>query len=59
MLVTDKEARKKICPLLNVPFQTPAYCQGSKCMFWRWSNRPGEEKEPKGYCGLAGKPEFY
>jgi hypothetical protein len=36
------------------------YCIASGCMAWRWSYSPetaeGNDVEPEGYCGLAGKP---
>ena len=40
-----------------------ARCIASKCMAWRWDKTeclafPDDEiDEPRGYCGLAGKPE--
>ncbi len=47
-------------------------CQGSQCMMWRWWDRDGEGpvseqwiqdggppiKLRRGYCGLAGRPEW-
>lgn len=37
----------------------PVKCIGSRCMQWRWIEtmnlRPVGEN-PRGYCGLAGKP---
>jgi len=61
MRVTEKEAEKKLCPILapSRALQAPARCENSKCMMWRWAEWPGKEKEPKGYCGLAGNPEVY
>lgn len=36
-----------------------ASCIGTSCMMWRWDYEHGRRfpsSEPKGYCGLAGKP---
>lgn len=47
---------------VNMPHY-PRFCEGSRCkMAWRWKARvvyhdPEMHDEPKGYCGLAGKPE--
>lgn len=59
MIVTEKEAKTKLCPqtLARGPMQHAGNydletCLGSHCMAWRWS----EAVQPKGYCGMAGRP---
>lgn len=32
-------------------------CIASACMAWRWQDRTDGVENPKGYCGLAGRPE--
>lgn len=57
MLVTEKEAKEKICvfqphdrePSGDVNLRS---CQGSKCMQWRFDFHD----QNYGYCGLAGLP---
>ena len=43
----------------NVTRDFRPHCIGSRCMQWRWAEmmnlRPIGEN-PRGYCGLAGKP---
>lgn|GEM_PF-4215015 len=37
-LWTEEEAKGKQCPLCSMLEQKrPVGCQGSKCMFWQWS----------------------
>ena len=65
MLLTEEEAREKYCPFWASGDWT-INCEASKCMMWRWVKEaisdyiPGEKDSPKprGYCGLASKPEF-
>ena len=62
--VTPEEAKEKICP--HKPNQMSIWCEGPKCMAWRW----GKLKEPEyrvennimgphdystthGYCGIV------
>ena len=62
MLITEKEANKRVCPLVSSSGQ-PYVCEASNCMAWRWEiemyagpDSYMSEPGPKGYCGLAGKP---
>lgn len=66
MIVTEKEARLKVCPYRSDP-RGRGNCLASDCMKWRWMPRksPKEleerkqwplipntnEEEPTGYCG--------
>lgn len=65
MIVEEKKAADCICP--QMIDKTPEYrwCQGSRCMAWRWADpfNEGEDDLPAswrstthGYCGLAGRP---
>lgn len=40
------------------PMTAPIFCLGSACMAWRWFDNTDDKaiKEPRGYCGKAGKP---
>jgi hypothetical protein len=67
-MVTEEEARKRICPIGQIALQiysdkgtfTPALCQGSCCMMWREELARDEAENgfhaASGYCGLGGKP---
>ena len=70
MIVEEKKAADRICP--QMIHSTPEYrwCQGSRCMAWRWANENVAVENPlhvqprwearvsttHGYCGLAGRP---
>jgi hypothetical protein len=62
MLLTEKEAREKICP--HMVRTSYVKCVASGCMAWRFVRieiplefQNVENPEPPvGYCGLAGKP---
>ena len=54
MLIEEKEAKFKYCPLLKTHDDKLKFCQGSMCMMWRFDRR--EPDTAKGYCGLAGHP---
>ena len=65
MIVEEKKAADRICP--QMIDKTPEYrwCQGSRCMAWRWDvedkHVPGgavirQRSITHGYCGLAGRP---
>lgn len=66
MLVTEKQAATIGCPLLTLAFGYQGRfteadyvrCQRSRCMLWRWEaeHSSKDDIEPKGFCGLAGKP---
>ena len=62
--VTPEEAKEKICPLK--PNQMSIWCEGPKCMAWRWVNLIKEVKDTDdcviregicstthGYCGMV------
>jgi hypothetical protein len=61
--MTIEEAGKKwCCQAMGV--DAAIYCQGDKCMAWRWKLRispkyanPTLEQSEEGYCGLAGEPK--
>jgi hypothetical protein len=58
-IVTEAEAIEKLCPFMTkgmARYQGGSdwqhiNCVGSKCMAWRWHNKPAE-KERLGFCGL-------
>lgn len=50
MLVSEKEAKFKYCPLLKTHDDKLKFCQGAMCMMWRAVDADA------GYCGLAGNP---
>lgn len=60
MILTEEEAKKKVCPILEArshfrkASSSPELCIGAKCMMWRWGDQ--KAKEPTGHCGMAGKP---
>ena len=62
--VTAEEAKEKICP--HKPNQMSIWCEGPKCMAWRWVNLIKEVKDiddcvireglfstTHGYCGMV------
>ncbi|GFM33490.1 hypothetical protein LN040_00675 [Desulfovibrio subterraneus] len=56
MLLPEKEARFKTCPLLKTSDDKMKFCQGEACMMWRFKNPQRKDETDPGYCGLAGKP---
>ena len=56
MLLPQKDARTKYCPLLTHNHNEHQKCIGSDCMFWRFKNPERKKEEDPGYCGIAGKP---
>lgn len=68
MIVTEAEAREKLCILLKLIRHNTERCFGSRCMHWRWSpsltivnpervQGVGQTvKKNHGYCGLSGMP---
>lgn len=67
MILTEKEARKKICcgpyAVACMMEDTNLKCCASGCMAWRRIGTgctpecDGPAQERRGYCGLAGPPE--
>ena len=54
MIVTEKEAEKKVCPYLSVPNLEP--CVASRCMAWAWILwEPNTDPDRRGYCSLMGR----
>ena len=59
--VTPEEAKEKICPFK--PNQMSIWCEGPKCMAWRWDKdapirykgdgNPQPTEHAKGYCGMV------
>jgi hypothetical protein len=65
MIVEEKKAADRVCP--QMIDKTPEYrwCQGSRCMAWRWADNIVKHNKLEladgkstthGYCGLAGRP---
>jgi len=52
MLVTLKEAKKMVCPILSAGAEI-RYCWGNECMFWRWTEEATEDGM-LGYCKIVG-----
>ena len=55
MLLTEKQAQDKVCPMI-----AKENCRASGCMAWRWGywqkNMYGPAPtDDVGYCGLAGQ----
>lgn len=63
MITTEEEAKTKLCVRGHMPYAgyNGQFCQGSRCMAWRWAAAEAQNTQPvtyiyRGYCGLAGKP---
>ena len=64
MIVTEVEAKTKICPLFAITYNMhgDANCIASLCMAWRrekdtYGDDYGKDiQEDQGFCGLGGKP---
>ena len=56
MLLPEKEAKFKNCPLLTTKEDKFRFCLGSACMMWCYMESEKRSETDKGYCGLAGKP---
>lgn len=66
MILTEDEAKTKVCPILKPEpaglhsgvggngFAFRPRCLGSDCMAWRWQH--SDPNLPKGFCGLASEP---
>jgi hypothetical protein len=59
MMVTVEEAKKLVCPLTMRDFAKGAQCGclGPDCMAWRYKDHATDPT--RGWCGLAGKPEWW
>ena len=55
MILPEKDARFRVCPLLATPDGKMRFCQGAQCMMWRFTDTP-EDADPAGFCGLACAP---
>ncbi len=56
MLLPEKEAKYKTCPLLTTRDDKLRMCLYSGCMMWRYKDEASRAQGSEGYCGLAGKP---
>lgn len=58
MMLSEEEAMHKLCWMSDW-VAGEHYCEGSKCMAWRWLPQPLDVLglARSGYCGPAGKPE--
>lgn len=64
MILTNEEAKTKLCVVFlqgmvermrDDRFKSFSVCLGSDCMtYWKWI----DIEHTKGYCSIAGKPEF-
>lgn len=53
-MLTEDEARKKICPLLISLTGNKCRCRASDCMMWQWIEPVEANAKPeKGRCGLT------
>jgi len=64
MILTEVQAKIKLCPFTFSNPTEGTHCEASSCMIWRWIDKrkiyPDKLDRPKGmigYCGIAGKPE--
>jgi hypothetical protein len=62
MILTEKEAKTKWCPMLRIgPARENWTCLASDCAMWRWGDRIFDHANRRwigrGYCGLAGAAE--
>jgi len=54
------EYREIFCPMklmLKDKWDNNRDCEFNNCMAWRWYE-PSGPKQRRGYCGLAGKPQY-
>jgi len=61
MLITEFDGNSCLCPMSKYSLDKNNEehgCQTSSCMAWRWYDKPDCEGERRGYCGLAGKPQW-
>jgi len=65
MIVTEEQAKKKLCPSSYPDPNVQGDCLASECMAWRWidpdtfQTATGVRPQVKlGYCGKAGRPDL-
>lgn len=56
MLLNEKDARTRCCPLLESENGELRNCLGAQCMMWRFKHPERMTENDAGYCGIAGKP---
>ncbi|QLA15786.1 hypothetical protein [Desulfolutivibrio sulfoxidireducens] len=56
MVLSEREAKFKYCPLLTTHDGKLRFCQGTMCMMWRCAVSGQGADSDKGFCGLAGRP---
>ncbi|AGW13678.1 hypothetical protein [Megalodesulfovibrio gigas] len=56
MLLPEKDARFKYCPLLTTSDNKLKFCLGSQCMMFCWKHPEHRQEDDLGYCGMAEKP---
>jgi len=68
-LMTEKEANARRCLMLELiqavhvstapgGSESPVGCIASNCMWWRWTEKDRQLYGPRGYCGLAARPDY-
>ncbi|MDL2207148.1 hypothetical protein LJC09_03340 [Desulfovibrio sp. OttesenSCG-928-F20] len=61
MLITELEGSGYLCPMGMSHLgehNEGCECKTTECMAWRWYDKPDCEGERRGYCGMAGKPQW-
>ena len=67
MLITELDGMGRHCPMKLYSFideyneergSPDRDCETTNCMAWRWYDKPNCDGERRGYCGLAGKPQY-
>ena len=66
MLIGEYDGNGHLCPMKlhsvldDGEERTPDNrdCETTDCMAWRWYDKLDCEGERRGYCGLAGKPQW-
>jgi hypothetical protein len=51
VIVTEEEAKQRMCPILARVGPYAESCIGSRCMMWQWFDVAGTS----GQCGLAAR----
>lgn len=67
MVVSEEQAKKKLCPISSYRFPDGKHrtCIASDCMMWKWvMEHKGDhpftmvQSRDQGYCGLADGPGY-